>query len=166
MCEFWSEGYGFDSAFSCLEATSIAHTLGRPVVAAEAFTADSSEAWKLYPAAIKNQGDWAFCLGHQPFRLPHVRPQAAGRRPGMTMGPYGVHWDRGQTWWPMAAAYHRYVTRCQFLLRQGHSGGRYPATWPPKERRTSSVRRRRPCREAAAPATVAATISTAARPAR
>ena len=35
------------------------------------------------------------------------------------MGPYGVHWDRGQTWWPMAAAYHRYIARCQFVLPQG-----------------------------------------------
>jgi hypothetical protein len=39
----------------------------------------------------------------------------------MVMGPYGVHWDRGQTWWPMVAAYHRYVTRCQYLLRQGRT---------------------------------------------
>jgi len=39
----------------------------------------------------------------------------------MTMGPYGVHWDRGQTWWPMAAEYHRYISRCQFLLSAGRS---------------------------------------------
>lgn len=121
MCEFWSEGFGFDSSFSCCEATSIAHTLGRPVVAAEAFTAASSEAWKLYPAAIKNQGDWAFATGINRFVYHTFAHKPQGRRPGMTMGPYGVHWDRGQTWWPMAAAYHRYVTRCQFLLRQGHT---------------------------------------------
>src|SRR5450759_1607251 len=35
------------------------------------------------------------------------------------MGPYGVHWDRTQTWWPMASAYHTYLARCQYLLRQG-----------------------------------------------
>ena len=35
------------------------------------------------------------------------------------MGPYGVHWDRGQTWWPMVPAYHQYVSRCQFVLSQG-----------------------------------------------
>ena len=120
MCEFWSRGYGFDSDFTCYEAASVAHALGRRIVAAEAFTAASSEAWKLFPAAMKEQGDWAFCTGinrlvfhryaHQPW---------LDRRPGMTMGPYGVHWDRTQTWWPMIAAYHEYVARCQFLLRQG-----------------------------------------------
>jgi hypothetical protein len=121
MCEFWSEGLGFDSSFSCFEATSIAHTNGRPVVAAEAFTADHREAWKLYPAAVKNQGDWAFCTGINHFVYHTFAHKPYGRRPGMTMGPYGVHWDRGQTWWPMASAYHRYITRCQFLLRQGQT---------------------------------------------
>ncbi len=120
MCEFWSEGFGFDTRFSCFEATSIAHTLGRPIVAAESFTATDAEAWQLYPAAMKNQGDWALCTGinrlvfhrfaHQPW---------LDRRPGMTMGPYGVHWDRTQTWWPLASAYHQYLARCQYLLRQG-----------------------------------------------
>ena len=41
------------------------------------------------------------------------------RLPGMTMGPYGVHWERTQTWWEMVAAYHLYLSRCQQLLRRG-----------------------------------------------
>jgi len=123
MCEFWSDGYGFNSAFSCIEATSVAHITGAPVVAAEAFTADNTEAWKKYPGDMKNQGDWAFCMGinrliyhtfaHKPFPDKY--------RPGMTMGPYGVHWDRGQTWWPMAEGYHKYITRCQYILSQGNA---------------------------------------------
>jgi len=56
MCEFWSDGYGFDTAFSCLEATSLAHTLGHPIVAAEAFTALPEEAWQQHPGSMKNQG--------------------------------------------------------------------------------------------------------------
>jgi hypothetical protein len=123
MCEFWSDGFGFNSSFSCIEATSVAHITGAPVVAAEAFTAGNNEAWKKYPGDMKNQGDWAFCMGinrliyhtfaHKPFPDKY--------RPGMTMGPYGVHWDRGQTWWPMADAYHKYITRCQYVLSQGNS---------------------------------------------
>ena len=35
------------------------------------------------------------------------------------MGPYGVHWERTQTWWEMVPAYHEYLARCQFLLRRG-----------------------------------------------
>ncbi len=121
MCEFWSDGFGFNSTFGCFESTSIAHVAGLPVVAAESFTADSPEAWKKYPGNVKNQGDWAFCVGINRFfyhTFAH-KPLPDKYRPGMTMGPYGVHWDRGQTWWPMAEAYHKYITRCQFVLSQG-----------------------------------------------
>lgn len=123
MCEFWTKGLGFNSSFSCIEATSIAHVYGRPVVAAEAFTADSREAWKMYPGNVKNQGDWAFCMGINKFMY-HTfahKPLGENYRPGMTMGPYGVHWDRGQTWWPLASEYHRYISRCQHMLRQGQA---------------------------------------------
>jgi hypothetical protein len=120
MCEFWSHGFGFDSAFTCFEAASVAHTLGRPIVAAEAFTAGSKEAWQLFPGAMKNQGDWAFCTGVNRLVIHRYAHQPwLDRRPGMTMGPYGVHWDRTETWWPMVSAYHQYLARCQFLLRQG-----------------------------------------------
>ena len=121
MCEFWSDGYGFNSAFSCIEATSVAHITGAPVVAAESFTANSNEAWKKYPGNMKDQGDWAFCMGiNRLFYHTFAHKPYDGRyRPGMTMGPYGVHWDRGQTWWPMADAYHRYISRCQYILSQG-----------------------------------------------
>ena len=120
MCEFWAQGYGFETAFSCIEATSIAHALGRPIVAAEAFTSGSKEAWQLHPGIMKPQADWAFCMGinrlvfhryaHQPW---------LDRRPGMTMGPYGVHYERTQTWWPMVGAWHQYLARCQAMLRRG-----------------------------------------------
>jgi hypothetical protein len=121
MCEFWSDGFGFNSSFSCIEATSIAHIKGAPVVAAESFTADHSEAWKKYPGDMKNQGDWAFSMGINRL-IYHTfahKPLDNRLRPGMTMGPYGVHWDRGQTWWPMVDAYHKYITRSQYILSQG-----------------------------------------------
>ncbi len=120
MAEFWSKDFGFDTSFSCLEAASLAHTLGRPVVAAEAFTAGGEEAMRQYPGSTKNQGDWALCAGINRFVIHTFAHQPLGdARPGMTMGPYGVHWDRNQTWWPMVSEYHRYLSRCSFLLRQG-----------------------------------------------
>ncbi|MFN8008571.1 MAG: glycosyl hydrolase, partial [Terriglobia bacterium] len=120
MCEFWSLDFGFDTSYSCIEATSIAHILGRPVVGAEAFTAIPSEALKQYPGSMKNQGDWAFCAGVNRFVFHTFAHQPLGsERPGMTMGPFGVHWDRNQTWWPMVSEYHRYISRCSYFLRQG-----------------------------------------------
>lgn len=123
MCEFWSKGFGFNSAFSCLEATSIAHVTGKNVVQAEAFTADPGEGWRQYPGSMKAQGDWAFALGINRFfyhTFAH-QPLPENLLPGMTMGPYGVHWDRHQTWWPMVTDYHKYVARCQAVLQQGQA---------------------------------------------
>jgi len=118
MCEFWANC--FESWYSCFEAASIAHTGGKRIVAAESFTSDDKERWQFHPGSLKALGDWAFCAGvnrivfhryaHQPW---------LDRFPGMTMGPYGVHWERTQTWWEMVPAFHEYLARCQFMLRQG-----------------------------------------------
>ena len=35
------------------------------------------------------------------------------------MGPWGLHYERTQTWWEMSSAWHEYLSRCQFLLREG-----------------------------------------------
>ncbi len=117
MGEFWDIG-GFDTSYACFQASSIAHTMGRPIVSAEAFTGGGLDA---YPWSLKNQGDWALCAGINRFVFHTWAHQALGDayKPGMTMGPYGVHWHRNQTWWPMVSAYHRYITRCSHMLRQG-----------------------------------------------
>jgi hypothetical protein len=118
QCEFWH--LGFDTLFSVVEAASIGHTCGRPVVAAEAFTSLWGEDWKADPAALKPLGDWAFCSGVNRFDFHRFQAQPWNDRwPGMTMGPFGVHWDRTQTWWDMVPAYHEYLARCQFLLQRG-----------------------------------------------
>ncbi|MGZ3871795.1 MAG: glycosyl hydrolase [Mucilaginibacter sp.] len=123
MCEFWSKGYGFNSSFSCIEATSVAHVNGQATVPAEAFTAQNDEGWRQYPGAMKNQGDWAFATGINRFVYHTFINQVLNDtlRPGMTMGPYGVHWDRGQTWWPMVSGYHNYISRSQYVLQQGRA---------------------------------------------
>ena len=117
MGEFWANT--FNSAFSCIEAASIAHTMGRPIVGAESFT--SIEPFILYPANLKNQADWAFGSGINRIFFHTFQHQPLGDDivPGMTFGPYGVNWQRNQTWWPMVDEFHRYLTRCSHLLRQG-----------------------------------------------
>ena len=122
MGEFWH--VGFNSAFSVTEAASIGHVMGRPVIGAEAFTSSLEERWKDYPGSLKDQGDWAFASGVNRFTFHTFAHKPDNDRPGMEMGHYGVHWDRGQTWWPMVGAYHRYIARCSEVLRQGRAGGR------------------------------------------
>lgn len=123
MAEFWSKRFGFDTHYAVIEATSIAHVKGGAVVGAEVFTSDNNQAWQQYPWSMKDQSDWALAMGVNRFTY-HTfahKPLGEDFRPGMTMGPYGVHWDRGQTWWPMVGEYHKYISRCSHLMQQGQA---------------------------------------------
>jgi hypothetical protein len=116
MAEFWS--WGYNTAYSCVEMSSAAHVYGRRILGAEAFTANDQEKWLHHPATIKALGDWAFCEGINRFVFHRYALQPwADRRPGMSMGPWGLHYERTQTWWEQAGAWHQYLARCQYLLR-------------------------------------------------
>ncbi len=123
MAEFWSKGYGFETAYAVLEATSISHITGLAEVGAEVFTANGSEAYQNYPGSMKDQTDWALALGVNRFVYHTFAHKPLGEEflPGMTMGPIGVHWNRGQTWWPMVGDYHRYVSRYSHMMQQGQA---------------------------------------------
>ncbi len=107
-------------------AASIAHTNGQTkdgfqVVGAEAFTGEPESArWQEYPFGMKALGDKLFSQGlnriifHRYAHQPHPTAQ-----PGMTMGPWGIHFDRTNTWWKPARAWIQYLSRCQSLLQQG-----------------------------------------------
>ncbi len=115
--EFWHKG--FNSAFSCIEATSIGHIMGKSIVAAEAFTADTPD-WNEKPWTLKNQGDWAFAAGINRFVIVAFSHQPwLDRAPGMTFAGYGLHWERTQTFWPLLGGYHQYLARCSHILQQG-----------------------------------------------
>ncbi|MCC6729311.1 MAG: hypothetical protein IT208_08220 [Chthonomonadales bacterium] len=119
MAEFWSwSEYG--AAGTLVEMTSAAHVYGKPIVGAEAFTASDGERWQAHPGGIKALGDWAFAQGINRFVVHRYALQPwRDRRPGMSMGPWGLHYERTQTWWDQSTAWHRYVSRCQYMLRQG-----------------------------------------------
>jgi hypothetical protein len=117
MSEFWIGGGALPT---CKEMSSAAHVYGKPIVGAEAFTATDQERWREHPASIKALGDRAFCDGVNRFVFHRYAMQPwLDRRPGMTMGPWGIHYERTQTWWDLTPAWHEYLARCQHMLRQG-----------------------------------------------
>jgi hypothetical protein len=119
MAEFWSSPM-YSSADTVPLMSSAAHTYGKPILGAEAFTAGGDERWLLSPASVKSIGDWAFCEGVNRFVIHRYAMQPfANARPGVSMGPYGLHYERTQTWWEQSKPWHRYLARCQYLLRQG-----------------------------------------------
>jgi hypothetical protein len=119
MTEFWATG-GNENLTKGRQMASVAHVMGDKIVGAEAFTSGDNEQWKFHPATIKSLGDYEFSQGVNRFVIHRYAHQPyLDRFPGVTMGPWGLHYERTQTWWEMSTAWHEYLTRCQFMLRQG-----------------------------------------------
>ena len=119
MTEFWTD-WSANNRVRTLEMASVAHVYGRAILGAESFTSSDHEMWKLTPADIKAMGDDEFSMGVNRFVFHRYAHQPyLDRFPGATMGPWGLHYERTQTWWEMSGAWHEYLARCQFLLRQG-----------------------------------------------
>ncbi len=117
MGEFW---IGAGAIESCRGMASAAHIYGKRIVGAEAFTAGSDERWLQYPGSIKALGDRAFCEGINRFVFHRYAMQPwLNREPGMTMGPWGLHYERTSTWWQQTNAWHKYLARCQQMLQTG-----------------------------------------------
>ena len=118
MGEFWTPSGAIET---CKTMASAAHVFGHKTVGAEAFTSGDQERWREHPALLKAMGDQVFCQGVNRFVFHRyaMQPWVDGRVPGMTMGPWGQHYERTQTWWDWTPAWHQYLARCQHLLRQG-----------------------------------------------
>ncbi len=116
MGEFWQ---GQANQHSIKQVASIAHLNGRPVMGAESFTSQSR--WTEYPYALKALGDFMWTQGLNKFvfhRFAH-QPNTQDVVPGMTMGPWGGHFDRTNTWFEESTSWLKYCARSQFLLQQG-----------------------------------------------
>ncbi|MDR1816724.1 MAG: hypothetical protein LBR07_00750 [Puniceicoccales bacterium] len=95
---------------------------GKRLIAAEAFTGwPDRSAYTESPAFLKHYADLGFAGGanflflhnwsHQPFD--------DAFQPAMSLGPFGTHFGRHQTWHHESRAFFTYLARCQMLLQQG-----------------------------------------------
>jgi len=116
MSEFWV-GQGRDLWCAKL-ASSVAHTNGRQFVGAESFTAAPDVGkWLNHPAQLKPLGDFIFCGGVNRFIFHCYAHQPwTDLAPGMTMGQWGTHFSRTNTWWEQSTGWMQYLARCQYLL--------------------------------------------------
>jgi hypothetical protein len=100
-------------------AASVAHIYGQNIVGAESMTS-RGPAWSFSPNGLKKVADLEFALGVNRFEIHESSHQpVANMAPGMTLGPYGLWFNRNQTWADEAGPWVEYLARCSYLLQQG-----------------------------------------------
>lgn len=122
MGEFWSTSPRHRvqdfQRFYVKQTTSAAHTYGRRVSLAEAFT-NIGRHWQHDPRSLKATFDRAACEGHN-LTMWHTF-DASPKERGMPGSAYfaGEHFNPNVTWWTQGKAFIDYMNRCHFLLQQG-----------------------------------------------
>ena len=119
MGEYWIVGRGSNTG---RHIVGPAQAAGQTIIACESFTAHPGRSrWSETPAELKIYGDEIWVNGvnqiylhgwvHQPF--------SDQIKPGMTMGWWGTHFGRNQTWNEPGKAWFSYLARSQALLQRG-----------------------------------------------
>lgn len=119
MGEFWpNEGH---ARADNKNASSVAHTYGRQLVGSESFTSGAEKLWSITPYDLKQIGDEAFTLGVNQYVLHTYVHQPYDVAPGFTLMKFGNHLQRLNPWYTQAQGWFNYITRCQYMLRQGRN---------------------------------------------
>lgn len=118
MGEFWTNSQGEIDQ----QVVSSARATGKRIIAAEAFTSrPENSAWTEDPAFLKYSADGAFCSGVNRLVLHHWvhQPFDDKYQPGLSMGWWGTHFSRHQTWFEMGQSFFTYLARIQYMMQQG-----------------------------------------------
>lgn len=124
MGEFWTFSKGEINQL----VPAAARAAGKTVVGAEAFTGEPElSKWTEDPAFLKLSADGAFADGVNRLILHHWvhQPFDDKYQPGLSMGWWGTHFNRHQTWFEPGKAFFTYLGRCQALLQHGEQYSDY-----------------------------------------
>ncbi len=115
-----SPGPDIDYISDLRGAASVAHIYGQNLVGAESMTS-RGPAWSFSPNNLKKVADLEFALGVNRFEIHESTHQPVPEMaPGLTLGPYGLWFNRNDTWADEAGPWINYLARCSYLLQQGH----------------------------------------------
>src|SRR6185437_4230380 len=108
-------GYNADDR----ESASVAHIYGQNIAAAESMTAAAAP-WAWSPATLKPTADQEFLNGINRFFIHESTHQPLiDKKPGLTLGPFGLWFNRNQTWADESGPWVTYLARNSYMLQQG-----------------------------------------------
>jgi hypothetical protein len=114
-----SPGPDVDYVADLRGAASVAHIYGQNLVGAESMTS-RGPAWSFSPNTLKKVADLEFALGVNRFEIHESTHQPVpDMAPGLTLGPFGLWFNRNNTWAEEAKPWVTYLARCSYLLQQG-----------------------------------------------
>jgi hypothetical protein len=125
MGAMWMSGFAprEQSDADIRESASVAHLYGQNLVAAESMTAVGfpGAAFAFAPENLKPTVDRELADGLNRFVVhTSVHQPLIDKAPGVTLGPFGQWFTRNETWAEQAGPWVSYLTRCSYLLQQGH----------------------------------------------
>ena len=101
-------------------AASVAHLYGQRIVAAESMTSNGPK-WGWSPRTLKRIADLELALGVTRFMIHESTHQPLiDKPPGLSLGSYGLWFNRNETWAEQAGPWIDYLSRSSYLLQQGH----------------------------------------------
>ncbi len=124
MSAMWTQAPGvnhidYDHNADDREAASVAHIYGKKFVAAESLTS-SAAPWAWSPTTLKPTIDQELVNGINRVVIQASTHQPLLRdAPGLTLGPYGLWFDRNETWAAQASPWLAYIARSSYMLQQG-----------------------------------------------
>ncbi len=124
MFEFWA-GHGKETfpEYTAQKTVTLDFTASaalfydKKVFGSEAYTAMAH--YSEGPWDLKPFGDRAFCTGINQMILHSYVNQPVDSAPGMTLGPFGSHFNRNNAWFNFAGSWIDYQSRIQSVLRKG-----------------------------------------------
>jgi uncharacterized protein YkuJ len=114
--EFWTSDE--PEGMELRAAASAAHTYGKNIVHAEAFTS-GGPMWQFDPRGLKKRGDWSATKGINHFVMHvYIHQPYETQIPGINAW-FGVEFNRHNTWFFQSKAWIDYIRRTHYLLQEG-----------------------------------------------
>jgi hypothetical protein len=125
MTEFWAEqdennfpAYKPEDRPKIGFPTSSALAHDKQLIGSEAYT--SLAHYTETPFDLKPFGDASYCSGVNQLILHSFVHQPFDKKPGMTLGKFGAHFNRNNPWWDFTQDWLNYHSRIQYVLQKGY----------------------------------------------